>query len=456
MELPPVLQLISSEIPPNKLLPANIERLLKDKGFLKEISAQARFSVKQKVSCGTESSVADDGLKIYPTAALNPLSGIGKCNSHNCRVIQAESFARSIGLYCDHAVLTDFITQLFLAQDISKIDARQVFADVQAFTVLMPMVRAGIIRFSDPIEPMCPKCCKEITGDLSEKLWELILKDGTAEFVSTDGGKLSCLVSSRLYDVDGRPFSLEFILNTEEAKAVPIKIEVPFISRKVKIKNLPKKTFNLVKERATNDLLTGIRLVSEEAKSASDNAAVLVTNSRQDAVVLRKIDSGSLSNSFDDWERLRSVNLPWVSNLSVEEIIQLRERASKALPKFRDRMNKELFSISAKTNDPDKLSLQVARSLREEANELDAELSVAARKTGHSGHLVIGTTGISCIVYGIGAKDPTAIQVGATLTAALAAMYHPSKNAHADHAQLKTKPAYVLLSAREIIRNRNK
>ncbi len=146
-----------------------------------------------------------------------------------------------------------------------------------------------------------------------------------------------------------------------------------------------------------------------------------------------------------------------MSNLSVEEIIQLRERASKALPKFRDRMNKELFSISAKTNEPDKLSLQVVKNLREDANELEAELSSAAIKTGHTGHLAIGTTGISCIVYGIGAKDPTAIQVGATaLTTALAAMYHPSKNAHADHAQLKTKPAYVLLSAREIIRNRKK
>lgn len=450
MELPPVLQLISSEIPPNTLLPANIERLLKDKGFLKEISAQAQFSVKKKVSSGTESSVTDDGLKIYPTAALNPLSGIGKCNGHNCRVIQAESFARSIGLYCDHAVLTDFITQLFLAQDISKIDARQVFADVQAFTVLLPMVRAGIIRFSDPIEAMCPECCKEITGDLSEKLWELILKDGKAEFTASDGGKLSLHVSSTLFDADGKSFDTEYELNTEEAKSVSI------LFRKVKIKNLPKKAFNLVKERTTNDLLMGIRLVSEEAKSAADKAAVLVTNSRQDATILRKIDGGSFSKSFDDWENLRSVQLPWVSNLSVEEIIQLRERASKALPKFRDRMNKELFSISAKTKDPDKLSLQVARSLREEANELDAELSSAAIKTGHTGHLAIGTTGISCIVYGIGAKDPTAILAGATLTAALAAMYHPSKNAHADHAQLKTKPAYVLLSAREIIRNRNK
>jgi hypothetical protein len=212
-----------------------------------------------------------------------------------------------------------------------------------------------------------------------------------------------------------------------------------------------------VKKRFTHDLLIEAKFVTSEANSAADKAAVIVTNSRRDATILRKLDDGSLSKSFVDWENLRTVQLPWVSNLSVEEIIQLRENASKALPKFRDRMNQELFSISAKTKDPDKLSLQVVKSLREDVHELEAELSSAAIKTGHTGHLAIGTTGISCVVYGIGAKDPTAIQVGATtLITALAAMYHPSKNAHADHVQLKTKPAYILLSAREIIRNRKK
>jgi hypothetical protein len=451
MELPPVLELITSEIPPNKLNIDDIRRLLKDKGFLREISVQARFSVQGKFSSGAESSITDAGLNICPTAALNPLSHAGKCNAHNCRVIQAESFARSIGLYCDHAVLTDYITPLFLAPNLSRIDPAIVVGNVRALTVLMPMVRAGIIRFSDPLDNMCLNCCRRITVDLSENLWHLILKDGKAECFAADGGKLKYVVSSSLFDTDGQSSKMVYELKVEEAK------KVPAISRKIKLTNLPKETISLLKKKMTHDLLIDIYLVSEEAKSTADKAAVLVTNSRKDSVILRKIDSGSFSKSFDDWESLRSVQLPWVSNLSVEEIIQLRERASKALPKFRDRMNKELFSISATTNEPDKLSLQVVKNLREDANELEAELSSAVIKTGHTGHLAIGTTGISCIVYGIGAKDPTAIQVGATaLTTALAAMYHPSKNAHADHAQLKTKPAYVLLSAREIIRNRKK
>lgn len=457
MELPPVLQLITSEIPPKKLHIDNIRRLLKDKGFLRDVSTQAQFSVKQKVSRRAENTVTDDGLNIYPTVALNPLSSIGKCNAHNCRVIQAESFASSIGLYCDHAVLTDYITPYFLTPDISSLDPQEIFANLQALTILMPMVRAGIIRFSDPLGGMCSMCCKERTGDLPGKLWQLLLKDGTAQFLSTKVGELRCYLSSRLYELDGRPGGFELTLDTEEAKIVNITKESPFVTPEVTIKSLSKKIFNLLKGRATNSFLMQIRLVSEEAMSASDKATVLVTNSRQDAIVLRKLDSGFSSNSFDDWERLRSVNLPWVSNLSVEEIIQLRERASKALPKFRDRMNKELFSISAKTKDPDKLSLQVVKSLREDAHELEAELSSAAIKTGHTGHLAVVTPGILCTVYGIGMKDLTLVGMGATtLTAALAAMYHPSKNAHADHAQLKTKPAYVLLSAREIIRGRNK
>ncbi len=253
MELPPVLQLITSEIPPNKLHVDDIRRLLKDKGFLKEISAQAKFSVKRKVSSGAESSITDDSLNISPTAALNPLSNTGKCNAHNCRVIQAESFARSIGLYCDHAVLTDYITPLFLAPNFSSIDPRIVIGNVQALTVLMPMVRAGIIRFSDPLEQMCLKCCRTITGDLSEKLWHLILKDGKAECFAADGGKFSYVVSSSLFDTDGQSSKMIYELKTEEAKAVPA------IFRKVRITNLPKEAFNLLKEKITQPLQKDLR-----------------------------------------------------------------------------------------------------------------------------------------------------------------------------------------------------
>ena len=451
MKLPPVLELITSELLPNKLNIDDIRRLLKDKGFLKEISVQAGFSVQGKSSSGAESSRTDTGLNICPTATLNPLSHAGKCNAHNCRVIQAESFARSIGLYCDHAVLTDYITPLFLAQNLSRIDPAIVVGNVRALTVLMPMVGAGIIRFSAPLDKVCLHCSRKLTGDLSENLWHLILKDGKVESIAADGDKVRYVVSSSLFDTDGQSSKMVYKLKIEEAQ------KVPAISHKTKLTNLPTKTISLLKKKMIHDLLIDIYLVSEEAKSTGDKAAVLVTNSRKDSVILRRIDSGLFSKSFDDWESLRSVQLPWVSNLSVEEIIQLRERASRALPKFRDRMNKELFSMSATTNQPDKLSLQVVRNLREDANELESELSSAVIKTGHTGHLAIGTTGISCVVYGIGAKDPTAIQVGATaLTTALAAMYHPTKNAHADHAHLKTKPAYVLLSAREIIRNRKK
>lgn len=287
MELPPVLQMITTEIPPNKLLRGNVVRLLKDKGFLKEISAQANFSVKRKVAHGRKSSAKDDTLKIYPTPALNPLSSFGKCIEHNCRVIQAESFARSIGLYCDHAEVTDFITPSFLTPDASKMDAGQLFSDMQCLTVLMPMIRAGIIRFSDPIEDMCAQCCKEVSGDLSEKLWQFVLKDGQAEFEAYEG-KLSCNVSSSFFDTDGVSLFTDYYLDAEEAKAVP------FLFRKVKIKNLPENALKLVKKRTTNDLLLGIHQVSEAAKSAADKAAILVTNSRQDAAILRKIDSGSV------------------------------------------------------------------------------------------------------------------------------------------------------------------
>jgi hypothetical protein len=274
MKLPPVLELITSEIPPNKLNIDNIRRLLKDKGFLREISVQARFSVQGKFSSGVETSITDTGLNICPTAALNPLSHAGKCHAHNCRVVQAESFARSIGLYCDHAVLTDYITPLFLAQNLSKIDPAVVVGNVQALTVLMPMIRAGIIRISDPPDNLCLDCSRRIMGDLSENLWDLILKDGIGECFTDDGGNLTYVLSSSLFDADGRSGKMLYKLKIEEAQ------QAPPISRKIKLANLPKETISLLKKSVTHDLLIDIYLVSEEAKSTADKAAVLVDCNR--------------------------------------------------------------------------------------------------------------------------------------------------------------------------------
>ncbi len=139
MELPPVLQLLTSEIPPNKLQPGHIRRVLKDKGFLKEASAQAGFSMKEYESGATEISPTDESFRIYPSASLNPLIGIGKCNSHNCREEQAKSFARSIGLYCDQAVLADYISPIFLSSDLSRDDPARVLSGLRALHILAPM-----------------------------------------------------------------------------------------------------------------------------------------------------------------------------------------------------------------------------------------------------------------------------------------------------------------------------
>ena len=448
MELPPVLKMLTVEMLSGKHLRDRVRKLLNDRGFLKEISTQAEYSMNGNGSLMDQEGLRSDGLNIYPTAALNPLARFGKCNQHDCRITHAESFARSIGLYCDNATLTDFVTEQFVGAEVGKINPRDISADLQAITVLMPMIKAGIIRFSSPIaSSFCGTCAKKATGDISEKIWKLVLKDGTAEFLPDDGGRYSVMISSKLFMVDGGPLTSEFEIDAKERGAVPQ------LFRAFKIKTLPPKTLKLVKKKTTDKLALRALLVSEEAKSAADKSVVLVTNSREDATILKSVNNGAPLRSFDDWEKLRSVRLPWVSNLSVQEIIRLREKAGSALPKFRDRMNRELFATSPEI-DQEKQSLEVAKRLREEANELDAELIVAARKTGHTGHILLGAAGLSCVIYGLHSGNPTAINVGGPLLAALATMYHPSKNARSEHEFLKTKPAYVLLTAREIISGR--
>ncbi len=318
---------------------------------------------------------------------------------------------------------------------------------------LAPLVRHHLVASVKPGYhlPHCPNfrspLSLEIKKDLSEKLWKIILKDGEVEFHSLDKDKLGCYLSSSLHTVDGTSIGTTYTFPAEVAKIIPSQ------QGWIKLKNLPKDTFSHLKEETISKLAREAILVSGEAKEAAARAAVLVTNRRQDAIALRTADKEPVSKSIENWETLRSVHLPWVSNLSVEEVLQLRDKAGDALPKFRDRMNRELFRIS-ENDSRDKVSIQVTKALREEANELDADLRAAAKKTGHAGHIGIAVTGISCIIYGVGANIPALAGAGAALTTALCSMYHPSKNAHAEYAHLKTRSAYVLLSAREIIRRR--
>jgi hypothetical protein len=258
MELPPVLQLLTSEIPPNKLQPGHIRRVLKDKGFLKEASAQAGFSMKEYESGATEISPTDESFRIYPSASLNPLIGIGKCNSHNCREEQAKSFARSIGLYCDQAVLADYISPIFLSSDLSRDDPARVLSGLRALHILAPMVRAGVIRFSKPVKNVCKECSLEIKKDLSEKLWKIILKDGEVEFHSLDKDKLGCYLSSSLHTVDGTSIGTTYTFPAEVAKIIPSQ------QGWIKLKNLPKDTFSHLKEETISKLAREAILVSGE------------------------------------------------------------------------------------------------------------------------------------------------------------------------------------------------
>jgi hypothetical protein len=154
------------------------------------------------------------------------------------------------------------------------------------------------------------------------------------------------------------------------------------------------------------------------------------------------------TSEIQKWEALRSIELPWVRDLSVQQIVQLRHDAGPALEHFRasmaDRINRQGRS--------DQIGVEAFVSdLRLQAVEVQNELVNYRRFGGRRGHLAIGRASLAFVLYGLLVDaSPATGAIAAALTA-LATLHPPATQQRMETERLRARAPYVLVRAREIL-----
>jgi hypothetical protein len=192
------------------------------------------------------------------------------------------------------------------------------------------------------------------------------------------------------------------------------------------------------------------RLTFDAAMSAYANATV-ATNNELAMLGLRAIDLRPLPvGKTREPDLLPSVPLPYLGGLSTVEVLEVREKARRALPAFRARLQRDLMSASS-DRDNEERAVQLAAELRLEVAELEAELAslrlpVARRREG-----LLSVLSFLLTLVGLGTGNTEAVIAGgATLAGTLASVHQTLSDRERRHAVVKSQPASVLLTAKHM------
>jgi hypothetical protein len=147
------------------------------------------------------------------------------------------------------------------------------------------------------------------------------------------------------------------------------------------------------------------------------------------------------------FEDSRALDVPWVSELSPSQVLELREEASNAIPLFREMLAR------ATTYDADQsskgLTNDLIADLRTQAAEVRSELSSKQSKSARYWRTAYGVLGLGISAYGV-ATDQVLPGLGGLLPIIQLLIEHRTGH-ESDVEKLKTRPGYVLVKAQDIL-----
>lgn len=360
-------------------------------------------------------------FEIHLHGSLDLLMGDG-CVNLECRVNAADHVARSVGLIADRVWLTDTFSERFLdfgRATNAKLD--QVMSDVVVLARLLPLIKAGIIRFRSPWIPTCAACAAEFDGQVERTASEMTH------------------VFRRDFSVKRRPDG-GFVGHTGKCFEPPLVMH----SYKTDMEAIPS-----ARSFAASSIIREIRSTLWVAREASLTGGSILSNSRLGLSGLLQ-QEGRLPDrrSLLLLDREREISVPWVSELDAAQIVQLREEASKALPAFRNCIAKAL-SISDSEVSPSRSTNSIVAELREQAQEVRSELKLRRASSSRYWKTTYGLLGLGLSAYGV-ASDQLLPGIGGLLPVIQLLIAHKAGH-EADLERLSTRPGYVLVKAQDLL-----
>jgi hypothetical protein len=361
---------------------------------------------------------------LRPSGILDPFS-IENCGGIRCRFIAAEQFARTLGLIADRVVLPDVLTPVFLNHD--SLDDDDGFVLLRAIVVLgrlKPLIEAGIVSFGGDLEhPRLPEqhalaLDTAVDGVLHEIVDEL-------HFSPEPGGvKLS---SGALL---GDSLNWHYKWSDEPGSTTTTELGLRGFRRFIR---------------------HNIEMTLRDMASAATLRALLASGSRLGLLGVQRLDASPIrARELQGWEAMRSLRIPWVADLSVEDVVRLRAEAAEALPRLRALITKE---ISTPGNAGEQRLQGLVADLQAEAAEIEAELHALKWRKERGFRTLTGTLGITIAVYGTASGFMAPAVALGSLMSLLGLIHSADRGDQREHERLQSRPGYALLTAQHLLKH---
>lgn len=425
--LPPVIRILLSER--KHLLSTDFEKSIRR--LIPELRRQAKWTLDNFDYEKNLAAKSFGAFATLPAAATDPFTRYGACAGLECRGEAAKTFCRTIGLYADTAILTDhFTAHLSFKQRFSPEDYWRFSSDLMVLWILEPLIKAGIIRFRSPILSFC--------------------KVHHQEFENRAVEVARAVLPAFTQDLDVNVIKNNLVITFTGAGGQQLNRALPLTARRrAEIKN-SSSLLEYGRAFCHRLLEHDVNIMMFEHMEAIRNKAALLSTSRLHMLAVKEVErEKSDLGHIEVWEDKRSAFLPWINLLSPTEIMQLREEAADALPRFRESVGRVLIDPGREREDDTE---EVIHMLREEAAEVKAELA-KLKKSGRSvlRNAVGGTLGFTLAFYGLATGAAT--ESSALLLGLLALLHNDSLKEHEQVQKIQTRPGYVLVKAEEMLRH---
>lgn len=416
-DVPPAISLIASEVVPGDdpdTFRKKIASILPD---LREQSE--RFIEIQKARKSDHEP--GNRFEVHLHGAIDPLSE-GGCVSLPCRMAAAERISRSVGLIADRVWLTDrFSDRIIACENATPEVIDDLINDFFVVVQLLPLIKAGVIRFRSPWISACENCIDYFDRQVDE-ISQLVAKAFASGF-----------------SLKQKPSQYPYV--EIENAVVPNMVQM-FLEKDVdKLPSIEEYAQYWVREQVHSALW-----VSREALFTN---GTVVSNSRAALAGLLQAD-GRLINrdSINLLEDERSFTIPWVSRLNAAQIVELRKEAGDALPKFREKMASAMAFDGLEQKERVQ-GTDLIFELREQAEEVRSELLIVRKSSARFWKTTYGLLGLGLSAYGV-STDHVVAGVGGLLPLIQLLISHKSGEER-ETLKYKSRPGYVLMKAQDIL-----
>lgn len=397
-----------------------IQAVRKLRGMLRDLKDQVRAS--DPIATLPDVGHSASGFSVTLSGALDLFGREGVCPELRCRMQSTTQIARSISLLADRVTLTDYFGEMILG--LRRPTNDQLFILVQDILILhllRPLIEAGLLRFRSPWIPACQSCIsffenrvEALSGQVLEVFRDQIKVVRHGEIVEVDTGPM--FDPPVFYTARGAAA-------TKEDEAI--------------VQSLVHKC---------------IRSSMWDARDAGFTHGAVFSNSRIGLAGIlaeegRMFGGGRGVTAF---EGHRAAQLPFVSGLNIQQVLQLREEAHEALPALRAFLASRLCASESQagsaTSVPDYVS-----ELQVQAVDVRTELKLATSRSSSLARNTIGILSLGVCAYGLAMEGMGRAAGAAQLLTTLGLLHQMNGPDHTQIDRLRAKPGYVLVAAEALL-----